>query len=149
MPVAVAVSQALIEQSLPAIEQVEPVEQREKHSLLTRLSEHRNTLPDPREPGLVEHKLLAILTIAICAVIGGGADSGVEIEEFSKARQEWLKGFWELRPGMASHDTFGRVFARVSAVAFQTRLCQLDSSGVHADPGASAGDRWQDVAPLL
>lgn len=48
-----------------------------------------------------------------------GADSWVEIEEFGKARYEWLKGFLELPHGIPSHDTYGRVFARVSAGAFQ------------------------------
>src|SRR5512147_380590 len=111
-PVAVAVSQALLEQSLPAMEQVEPVEPLEQRSLLTRLSEHFSALPDPREAGLVEHKLLDIITIAICAVICG-ADSWVEIEEFGKARYEWLMGFLELPNGIPSHDTFGRVLARL------------------------------------
>jgi predicted transposase YbfD/YdcC len=114
----VAVSQALLEQALPAMEQGEPVEQLEKRSLLTRLSEHFSALPDPREAGLVEHKLLDIITVAICAVICG-ADSWVEVEAFGQARSEWLKGFLELPHGIASPDTFGRVFARLSAVAFQ------------------------------
>jgi hypothetical protein len=67
----------------------------------------------------VEHKLLdIIIIIAICAVICG-ADSGVEMEEFGQARYDWLQGFLELPHGIPSHDTFGRVFARLSAVAFQ------------------------------
>ena len=118
-PVAVAVRQTLFEQQFQALEEkvasLQPVEPR---SPLTRLSDHFGSLPDPREPGLVEHKLLDIIIIAICAVICG-ADSWVEIEEFGKARYQWLNGFLELPNGIPSHDTFGRVFARVSAVAFQ------------------------------
>ena len=118
-PVAVAVGQVLFEQQLHALEEevasLQPVEQR---SPLTRLSDHFDSLPDPREPGLVEHKLLDIIIIAICAVICG-ADSWVEIEAFGNARYEWLQGFLELPHGIPSHDTFGRVFARVSAVALQ------------------------------
>ncbi|MFO1430469.1 MAG: ISAs1 family transposase [Candidatus Competibacteraceae bacterium] len=94
---------------------MQPVEQR---SPLARLSDHVDSLPDPREAGLIEHKLLDIITIAICAVICG-ADSWVEIEAFGKARYEWLRGFLELPNGIPSHDTFGRVLARLSAVAFQ------------------------------
>jgi predicted transposase YbfD/YdcC len=75
----------------------------------------------------VEHKLLDIIIIAICAVICG-ADSGVEMEEFGQARYEWLQGFLELPHGIPSHDTFGRVFARLSAVAFQRCL----ASGIQA-----------------
>jgi predicted transposase YbfD/YdcC len=119
----VAVRQVLLEQQLQQQlqqleEEVAPLQPVEQHSPLTRLSDHFGSLPDPREPGLVEHKLLDIITIAICAVICG-ADSWVEMEEFGKAREEWLKGFLELPHGIPSHDTFGRVFARISAVAFQ------------------------------
>jgi predicted transposase YbfD/YdcC len=113
------VGQVLFEQQFHAREEkvvsLRPVE---PHSPLTRLSDHFGSLPDPRGPGLVEHKLLDIIIIAICAVICG-ADSWVEIEEFGTARYGWLKGFLELPHGIPSHDTFGRVFARVSAVAFQ------------------------------
>ena len=117
-PVAEAVGQVLFEQQLHALEEVASLQSVEQRSPPTRLSDHFGSLPDPREPSLVEHKLLDILIIAICAVICG-ADSWVEIETFGNARYEWLKGFWELPNGIPSHDTFGRVFARVSAVAFQ------------------------------
>ena len=90
----------------------------ERPVLVASLSEHFSSLPDPREAGLVEHKLLDIITLAVCGVICG-ADSWVEVEEFGKARQEWLKGFLELPNGIPSHDTFGRVFSRLSAHHFQ------------------------------
>src|SRR5512147_468842 len=117
-PVAGAVRQALFEQPIPALEKVAPPQPVEQRLPWARLSDHFDSLPDPREAGLIEHKLLDIITIAICAVICG-ADSWVEIEEFGKARYEWLMGFLELPNGIPSHDTFGRVLARLSAVAFQ------------------------------
>ena len=117
-PVAVAVEQVLFEQQLHALEEVASLQSVESCSPLARLSDHFGNLPDPREPALVEHKLLDIIIIAICAVICG-ADSWVEMEEFGQARYEWLQGFLELPHGIPSHDTFGRVFARLSAVAFQ------------------------------
>jgi len=117
-PVAVAVEQVLFEQQLHALGEVASLQSVESCSPLARLSDHFGNLPDPREPALVEHKLLDIIIIAICAVICG-ADSWVEMEEFGQARYEWLQGFLELPHGIPSHDTFGRVFARLSAVAFQ------------------------------
>ena len=90
----------------------------EAPSPVVSLHEHFEALSDPREAGLVEHKLLDIITMAVCAVIGG-ADSWVEIEEFGQERHEWLKGFLELPNGIPSHDTFGRVFSRLSAEEFQ------------------------------
>ena len=84
-PVTVAVRQAIFEQQSQALERVVPRQPVEQRSPLTRLSDPFGSLPDPREAGLVEHKLLDIITIAICAVICG-ADSWVEIEAFGQAR---------------------------------------------------------------
>jgi hypothetical protein len=80
--------------------------------------EHFGRLTDPRVEERVEHRLLDIIVIAICGVICG-AESWVEIEEFGKAKQEWLKGFLDLPNGIPSHDTFGRVFECLSASQFQ------------------------------
>jgi hypothetical protein len=59
------------------------------------LAEHVGRLTDPRMEERIEHRLLDIIVIAICGVICG-ADSGVEIEEVGKAKQDWLKGFLDL-----------------------------------------------------
>jgi predicted transposase YbfD/YdcC len=64
------------------------------------------------------HQLLDILTIALCAVICG-ADSWVEVEQFGKAKRAWLEGFLTLPNGIPSHDTFGRVFARLDPARFE------------------------------
>ncbi len=86
--------------------------------LIASLSEHFGRLEDPREEELVEHKLLDMLVIAVCAVICG-ADTWVEVETFGKARQVWLESFLDLPHGIPSHDTFGRLFARLSSYQFQ------------------------------
>ena len=58
-PIAAAVKQALFEQQLEALEkQLVPLQSVEQRSPLARLSDHFGSLPDPREAGLVEHKLL-------------------------------------------------------------------------------------------
>jgi hypothetical protein len=52
------------------------------------IAEHFGRLTDPRMEERVEQRLVDILVIAIC-----GADSGVEIEEFGKAKQDkWVYG---------------------------------------------------------
>ena len=63
------------------------------------------------------HELTDIITIAICAVIGG-ANDWVAVEEFGKAKREWFGKLLALSNGIPSHDTFGRVFAALDPEAF-------------------------------
>jgi predicted transposase YbfD/YdcC len=79
---------------------------------------HFGELSDPRQGQNVQHKLLDIIVIAICGVICG-ADGWVEIENFGRQKESWLQQFLELPKGIPSHDTFGRVFARLDPEEFQ------------------------------
>lgn len=81
------------------------------------LEEYFAGLPDPRIERCRRHKLIDILTIAICSMLCGG-DGFTDMEEFGQARQAWLRTFLELPHGIPSHDTFGRVFARLSPLGF-------------------------------
>jgi hypothetical protein len=67
---------------------------------------------------LPEHKLIDILTIAICGMICG-ADNWVAMEQYGNSKQEWLKQFLELPNGIPSHDTIARVFARIDPLEFE------------------------------
>lgn len=78
---------------------------------------HFAGLDDPRVERTKLHPLLDIVTIALCAVICG-ADGWVEIAEFGWAKEEWFATFLELPHGIPSHDTFGRVFARLDPEQF-------------------------------
>jgi predicted transposase YbfD/YdcC len=82
------------------------------------ITSYFSSLEDPRSDHTKRHKLMDIITIAICGVICG-ADSWVDMELFGKCKEEWLKGFLELPNGIPSHDTFGRVFARLDGQQFQ------------------------------
>ena len=77
------------------------------------------TLEDPRIERSKRHKLLDIITIAICAIICG-ADSWVHIEMFGRSKEEWFQTFLELPGGIPSHDTFGEVFSRLDPEQFQS-----------------------------
>lgn len=87
------------------------------------LDEYFGELPDPRVERTRQHKLIDIIGIALCAVICG-ADNWVEVAEFGQIREGWLRQFLELPNGIPSHDTFGRVFARLDADAFRQRFIQ-------------------------
>jgi predicted transposase YbfD/YdcC len=73
---------------------------------------------DPCIERTKRHKLLDIIIIAICGMICG-AEGWVGIEEFGKEKEEWLKSLLDLPNGIPSHDTFGRVFARLDPVKFE------------------------------
>ena len=80
--------------------------------------EHFATLNDPRIERSKQHLLKDIIAIAILAIISG-ADGWVAIEAYGNAKYEWLKSFLELPNGIASHDTFSRVFALIEPQQFQ------------------------------
>jgi predicted transposase YbfD/YdcC len=81
------------------------------------------SLPDPRVQRTQRHKLIDIVAIAILGMTSG-ADTWVDIAEFGRAKEPWLRQFLELPNGIPSHDTFGRVFARLDPEQF--RSCFLD-----------------------
>lgn len=90
----------------------------EKEGPTGALRTHFAKLDDPRLERSKLHQLLDVITIAICAVICG-ADSWVEMEEFGNAKRSWFETFLVLPNGIPSHDTFGRVFARLDPAQFQ------------------------------
>jgi predicted transposase YbfD/YdcC len=75
------------------------------------------TMPEPRRHN-TRHQLMDILTIALLAVTCG-ADGWVGVVSYAKAKLPWLKTFLQLPNGLPSHDTFGRVFARLDPEAFE------------------------------
>jgi hypothetical protein len=60
-----------------------------ENEVLPAIENNFGDLTDPRIDRTKLHKLLDILVIAICAVIAE-ADNWEDIEEFGKARIEWL-----------------------------------------------------------
>ncbi len=70
-------------------------------------------LKDPRVERTREHLLEEILLIASAAILSG-ANGWNEIENYSKAKREWLSSFLRLPGGIPSHDTFNRVFAALA-----------------------------------
>jgi len=87
------------------------------------LVKHFEDLPDPRTGNAKVHIFLEILVIAILAVICG-ADGWSDVELFGRNKKAWLKTFLELPKGIPSHDTFGRVFAKIKPEEFQKRFME-------------------------
>jgi len=84
----------------------------------TSIGVHFATLPDPRVDRTKDHLLVDLVTVALCAVICG-ADDWVAVETFGRAKETWLRTFLALPGGIPTHDTFGRVFARLDPAEFQ------------------------------
>ena len=98
-------------------------------------------LDDPRIEKNRKHPLINVLTIAVLGVLSG-ADTWVDIEDYGKAKQVWLATFLDLKNGIPSHDTFGRVFRWLDAEQFQARfmawtqaICQATKGQVVALDG--------------
>jgi len=87
------------------------------------LVKHFVGITDPRTGNAKVHIFLEILIIAILAVICG-ADGWSDVELFGKNKKAWLKTFLELPKGIPSHDTFGRVFAKIKPEEFQKRFIE-------------------------
>jgi len=68
-------------------------------------------LTDPRQPWKVDHSLHEIVVMTICAVMSG-CDIWEEIVDFCKVKEGWFreKLGLVLENGIASHDTFQRIF---------------------------------------
>ena len=80
---------------------------------------HFESIDDPRTEYLIEHQMLDIIAITICAVICG-AESWVEIEEYGYSKQEWLEKFLALPNGIPSRDTIRRLFAQLDPEQLQS-----------------------------
>jgi len=92
-------------------------------------------ISDPRVERTKRHLLVDILVIAICASICG-AESWEEIAEFGRAKQAWFSRFLELPNGIASHDTFRRVFLLLKAEEFERTFLEWVRSAVKLSKGA-------------
>jgi predicted transposase YbfD/YdcC len=69
-------------------------------------------LTDPRIERTRAHELFDLVVVALCGTIAG-SDTWADIERFGNQRLSWLRTFLKLTEGIPSHDTFGRVFARL------------------------------------
>ena len=78
-------------------------------------------LTDPREDRGRNHHLLDLVALVLCGTICG-ANTWADIERFAVAHLEWFKQFLQLPHGVPSHDTLGRVFARLDTKEFQECL---------------------------
>ncbi|MFP9228369.1 ISAs1 family transposase, partial [Pectobacterium cacticida] len=76
------------------------------------------SIEDPRQAGKVAHDLSELLVVAVSAVLSG-ADTFVEIVQWGQMKLDWLRQHLSLPHGIASHDTFTRVFGLIDPTQFE------------------------------
>ena len=82
------------------------------------IEQHFSEIEDPRVERTKRHLLIDLITLTLCAVIGG-AETWEDIELYGNCKYKWFKKFLKLPNGIPSHDTFNRVFARIDPGQFQ------------------------------
>jgi len=77
-------------------------------------------ISDPRQSWKVKHLLIEVLITGICAVISG-CEYFEDISDFCRVKCEWFreKLGMELAHGVASHDTYQRVFELIEPTEFE------------------------------
>ena len=127
--------------------------------MLEALISEFEAIEDPRCDWKVEHRLVDILVIAVCAVVGE-AESFEDIALYGRCKQAWLRSFLELPNGIPSHDTFRRVLTLIDAERFERCFLGWVRSVFRRDAAASrqiaidgktvrrSFDRRNDHSPL-
>src|SRR5829696_9053172 len=95
-----------------------PLAGEERIMSIESLVRHLGVVEDPRCQGNIDHRLIDILVIAVCAVIAC-AESWDDIALYGRSKLAWLRTFLELPNGIPSHDTFRRVFMLIDPDAFE------------------------------
>lgn len=86
------------------------------HSPDSPFLKHLDCIKDPRRHNTL-HLLHDMFLIALCATISG-ADCWTQVSEYGRSKIDWFKEFLKLPNGIPSHDTFGRLFARIDPKGF-------------------------------
>ena len=87
----------------------------------TLVCNHFENITDPRVDRGFNHDLVEMIFLALTATICG-ANGWADVERFCQSKRKWFRRFVKLEHGIPSHDTFGRVFARLDTVEFLSAM---------------------------
>ena len=65
-----------------------------------------------------------MLALALLTVLTGGR-TRVDMEDFGREREQWLRQFLTLGNGIPSHDTFSRLFRKLDPAGLRKALLRL------------------------
>src|SRR3954466_9030327 len=103
--------------------------------MLEALIAQLETIEDPRCAWKVEHRLLDILVIAVCAVLGE-AESFEDIALYGRCKRDWLGTFLELPNGIPSPATLPPVLRLVAPDAVERCFLGWVRAAVRSGKGA-------------
>lgn len=86
-------------------------------SVMEALKNKLNVITDTRHESYIKHKLIDIIIISLLAIMSN-ANEWLEIEEFGKKKETWLRKFLELPNGIPSDDTFRIVISSLNSNYF-------------------------------
>lgn len=87
----------------------------------TLIYEHFENLTDPRVDRGFNYDLLEMIFLALTATLCG-ANGWSDVERFCQSKKRWFRRYVKLEQGIPSHDTFGRIFARLDTAEFLTAM---------------------------
>lgn len=97
------------------------------------------TLTDPRSGPAQRYDLREMIVMALCAILSG-ADTWVDVAEWSEDNLDWLRQYMPAKAGAPSHDTFSRVFRLLDAKVFEACFREWIGSLVGVIKGVVAID---------
>jgi predicted transposase YbfD/YdcC len=92
--------------------------------VVKQLMEKISTVNDIRHESYIRHKLIDIIMITLFAVLSN-ANEWAEIEEFGKAKEQWLRKFLELPFGIPTDDTIRIVISNLDSRYFYTLVIEF------------------------
>ncbi len=105
-----------------------PNDNRTEQTVVQRsLIDYLRLVAEPRMRRRRLHDLSEILLIGISTLLCGG-ETFNDMEQFGKAKLDWLKTFLTLANGIPSHDTFNRVFSAIDPEQFLECFLQWTQS---------------------
>jgi predicted transposase YbfD/YdcC len=87
------------------------------------IQKYFETIEDRRQAGKIKYNMLEVIIMTICAVVSG-CEHWEDIADFCKVKENWFreKLGLELKNGVASHDTFQRIFAIIKPKELEGRF---------------------------
>ncbi len=79
---------------------------------------------DPRRSNATRHSLHEMLVIALLSTLCGG-EGCVDMEQFGRAKEPFLRRFMALKHGIPSHDAFSDLFNALDPDSLQTVMLRL------------------------